>query len=214
MKNSLIFSILFLIISSCAENKTIYTVNLDYHEVAELVQWGMTAQNLILEWVPKISAIFADRNFPQTINLKLQNSEEGIAYADSNNIVVSSHWIKKHPNDIGLIVHEAVHVVQFYPEFEPGWITEGIADYIRWYLYEEKPLDWFPKGEKEKGYEAAYQTTGGFFLWIMENKNSDLILKLNETMKTASYQATIFETLTGSSLDELWAEYWEERENQ
>ena len=127
--------------------------------------------------------------------------------------MVSSHWIKKHPDDIGLIVHEAVHVVQFYPEFEPSWVTEGIADYIRWYLYEEKPLDWFPEGEKEKGYEAAYQTTGGFFIWIMENKNSDFIFKLNVAMKTARYQDKIFETLTGNSLDELWAEYWEERKN-
>ena len=33
-----------------------------------------------------------------------------------------------------------------YPDFDPGWLTEGIADYIRWHLYEEKPLDWmFPE---------------------------------------------------------------------
>ena len=90
-----------------------------------------------------------------------KKSDEGIAYADSNAITVSSRWIEKYPGDIGLIVHEAVHVVQLYPEFDPGWVTEGIADYIRWHLYEKNPLDWFPIGGEEKGYEAAYRITGG-----------------------------------------------------
>ena len=72
-----------------------------------------------------------------------------------------------------MIVHEAVHVVQLYPEFGPGWVAEGIADYIRWYLYEKKPLEWFPIGEEEKGYEVAYRIIGGFFLWVTNFKNSE-----------------------------------------
>ena len=46
---------------------------------------------------------------------------------------------------IGSVVHELVHVVQEYgrarrenPEAtrSPGWLVEGLADYIRWFLYE------------------------------------------------------------------------------
>ena len=29
----------------------------------------------------------------------MQNTDEGIAYADSNKIVVSSHWIEKYPEE-------------------------------------------------------------------------------------------------------------------
>ena len=90
--------------------------------------------------------------------------------------------IEKYPEDIGLVVHETVHVVQLYPKFEPGWVTEGIADYIRWHLYEKKLLEWFPIGEDEKGYEAAYRITGGFFLWITIHKNADFI-KINSFKK-------------------------------
>ena len=38
-----------------------------------------------------------------------------------------------------------------------------------------KPLEWFPIGKDEKGYQAAYKITGGFFLWITNFKNSDFI---------------------------------------
>ena len=58
-------------------------------------------------------------------------------------------------------MHEAVHVVQLYPEFDPGSVAEGIADYIRWHLYEKNPLEWCPIGGEEKGYETAYRITGG-----------------------------------------------------
>jgi hypothetical protein len=27
-------------------------------------------------------------------------------------------------------------VIQAYPDPDPGWITEGIADYLRWAIYE------------------------------------------------------------------------------
>ena len=33
-------------------------------------------------------------------------------------------------------MHELVHVVQQYRRRPPGWLVEGIPDYIRWYLYE------------------------------------------------------------------------------
>jgi len=66
-------------------------INLDYSETPHLEQWGKDAQQLLLEWIPKIGESLGVDKLPNEINLVLQNSDEGIAYADSNKIVVSSH---------------------------------------------------------------------------------------------------------------------------
>ena len=199
--------LLIIIIISCHKPYESVSVHLKVSQVPQLENWGFHAKELIKLWSPRISRILDIEDYPHNIDLTIQKSDEGIAFADSNAITVSSHWIEKYPEDIGLIVHEAVHVVQLYPKFEPGWITEGIADYIRWHLYEKKPLDWFPVGEDEKGYEAAYRITGGFFLWITLHKNADFMKILNTSMKNIEYEDTIFFLYTGNDLDGLWKEY-------
>jgi len=199
--------LLTIIILSCHKPFKPIEVNLDITQVPHLKSWGYQAKELIIIWSPRISQILDVEEYPHNIELTLQKSDEGIAYADSNAITVSSHWIEKYPEDIGLIVHEAVHVVQLYPNFEPGWVTEGIADYIRWAHYEKKPLEWFPVGKNDKGYEAAYRTTGGFFLWITQFQNSNFIKILNNSMKKGEYSEEIFSQYTGKKLDMLWQEY-------
>ena len=199
---------LFLVfIISCHKPYESVSVHLNISQAPQLENWGLYAKELITLWSPRIARILDVEDYPHNIDLTIQKSDEGIAFTDSNAITVSSHWIEKYPEDIGLIVHEAVHVVQLYPEFEPGWVTEGIADYIRWHLYEKKPLYWFPIGEDEKGYEAAYRITGGFFLWIVIHKNEDFIKILNTYMKDCEYKDSIFFQYTGNDLDALWQEY-------
>jgi hypothetical protein len=200
--------LLCIFLLSCNQPEIpIIKINLDYSETPHLKEWGKDAQQLLLKWVPQIGQILDENNIPDEINLVIQNSDEGIAYADSNKIVVSSHWIEKYPEDIGLIVHEGVHVVQMYPNFEPGWLTEGIADYVRWHLYEEKPLEWLPMSKNEKGWEDAYRVTGGFLLWLVKDKNTNIIKKLNLAMKTNTYNDSIFINELGDSLFGLWQKY-------
>ena len=74
-----------------------------------------------------------------------------------------------------------------------------------------KRLEWFPIGEDEKGYQAAYKITGGFFLWITNFKNSDFIKILNTAMKKGEYDETVFFNSTGGELDPLWQEYMQYR---
>lgn len=44
---------------------------------------------------------------------------------------IAADWVKSQPNDFGMVVHELTHLVQRYPPGSPGWLVEGIADYIR-----------------------------------------------------------------------------------
>ena len=207
--NKIFVGLISIIVFSCNSptQSPIIKVNLDYSETPHLENWGKDAKILLEEWVPKTADILKIEKYPHEINLVLQKSDEGIAYADSNKIVVSSHWIEKYPEDIGLIVHEGVHVVQLYPNFNPGWLTEGIADYIRWHLYEKKPMDWFPMSENENGWEDAYQVTGGFLLYLTKEINPNIVQILNSAMKTDSYSDSIFNENLGENLPELWDNY-------
>ena len=74
-----------------------------------------------------------------------------------------------------------------------------------------KPLEWFPIGKDEKGYQAAYKITGGFFLWMTNFKNSDFIKILNAAMKNGEYEQDIFYQNTDKDLDPLWEEYHQYR---
>ena len=95
------------------------SVNLNVSQGPRVENWGIQAKNLITIWYPRIAPVLDVEEYPHNIDFTLQKSDDGIAYTDSNAITVSSHWIEKYPKYIGLIVHEAVHVVQLYPEFEP-----------------------------------------------------------------------------------------------
>ena len=117
MKKYLYLILIFII--SCHKPYESVSVNLNVSQVPRLENWGIQAKNLITIWCPRIAPVLDVEEYPHNIDLTLQKSDEGIAYTDSNIIAVSSHWIEKYPKYIGLVVHEAVHVVQLYPKFEP-----------------------------------------------------------------------------------------------
>ena len=106
-----------------------------------------------------------------------------------------------------MVIHELTHVIQRYPKPQPWWITEGIADYIRWAIYEGKPQKWFPKNKKPDGYTAGYRETAGFLLWLESDKAPGIVKELNSAMRKQSYSDEIFKQRTGKGVKELWGEY-------
>ena len=186
-----------------------FIVILNTEEVPSQANWGIAAKNLIEKWDrPVLDMLGVNLSTAiDTVFLTLRNVEEGIAWTDGNNIDVTSFWMNLHPEDLGFIVHELVHVHQDYPHFEPGWITEGIADYIRWGFYEDKPLDWFPVDTTLDGYTRSYRITGGFFLWLKNIKSKGIVKILDKAMKSSEYSDSIFAEQTGLSLTQLWKEY-------
>lgn len=184
-------------------------VELDTSQVPELRQWGEEARALIVQWHARISNLLPTAGFkpPRRVSLTLRKSDQGIGGTSGTHISVSSHWIEKHPEDLGLVFHELVHVIQAYPSAEPGWLTEGIADYLRWGIYEGKEQAWFPRPRKEQGYRQGYQVAGGFLMWLESDKAPGIVKKLNTAMRNRTYSDRIFSVETGQSLDELWHEY-------
>lgn len=196
---------LFLTTSPAAE----VTVDLDVAEVPELSEWGEKGRGLLEEWHPRITNLLSSPGFtpPARLSLRLKKSDKGVGATSGTRITVFSNWLEKRPDDFGLLVHELVHVIQRYPRMEPVWVTEGIADYIRWAIYEGKPQEQFPVPGEPDGYKRGYQPAAGFLLWLETDPAPGIVRRLNAAMRDSTYTPEIFEDATGRDLDTLWADY-------
>jgi hypothetical protein len=104
-----------------------------------------------------------------------------------------------------MVVHELTHVVQAYPPGGPGWLVEGIADYIRIVKFE--PQAPRPKLTRLASYKDAYKTTAMFLEWIEKQHTPDLVVKMNAALRAGAYRDELWKELTGKTLDKLWADY-------
>lgn len=58
-----------------------------------------------------------------------------------------------------------------------------------------------------KGYEHGYTVAASFLLWLEQNKDPQIIRKLNSAMRTNSYRARFWTTHCGAPLGQLWASF-------
>lgn len=213
MMKSFLFGLGMVVMGVLAPRAEV-VVTVDVSEAPELEAWGQQAKTLIEEWYQRTINLLPSKGavIPQEITFKIQKTDKGVAWASGSVIVVASHWIESHPEDIGCVYHELVHVVQNYQQRYPGWIVEGIADYLRWAIYEGKPLSWFPFSEKPRGYTDSYRVTGGFFLWLESDVSPGIVKKLNKALRDKTYtDESFFTNETTKTLDTLWGEYLKER---
>ncbi|APS37745.1 basic secretory protein-like protein [Salegentibacter sp. T436] len=151
-----------------------------------------------------------------TIYVKIDTSYTGVAFANNGKITISSQWLEKKPNDLDVITHEAMHIVQSYPhQAGPGWLTEGIADYVRYkYGVNNEGAEWFlPEYSPDQSYKNSYRITARFLAWISNNYNQNLVVTLDRNMRENTYSEVLWKELTGATLDELWEAYAENPDN-
>ena len=134
---------------------------------------------------------------------------DGVAATGDGVSTFSPKWMKAHPEDIDVVTHEVMHIVQDYRHEVPGWLTEGIADYARyvygvnnvgsrWKLYD------YHSGQN---YTNAYRITARFLVWVEKNKNHRIVDKLDAAMRKGTYTPDLWAKLTGKPVDDLWKEY-------
>lgn len=185
-------------------------VEIDCSDSPESKAWAEKAEKLAKEWYPKLINMLDSDGFRPTESLKLVFKKmDGVAYASGNTITISAAWIEKNPGDLGMVVHELTHVIQAYRGRNPGWVVEGIADYIRFFQYEPGNVATRVNPDRNK-YTDSYRVTACFFDWIVENKEKDFIKKMNDVCRSGRYSnENTFKDITGKTVDELWEEYAE-----
>lgn len=186
------------------ENFTI-TITGDIDSDMAVIAGKMTT--LFYECYPKLVENYENpkKPAPRHIHVIFKNRMRVPAYCQRDRISVSVEWLKRNPNDIGMLTHELTHAVQAYPRFEPGWFTEGFADYAR-KLYGPKVQPGWALPERltaRNSYKDSYRVTGRFFIW-MDEKHPGVVTKLHQRLQNREFTIDDFRKLTGSSIDDLW----------
>jgi hypothetical protein len=184
-------------------------VTVDTSEVPDLADWGQKAKVLVEKWHPLIAELLRSDGFtpPAEVRLVFKKDMRGVAYTSRATITVAADWVKKHPGDTGMVVHELTHVVQSYRATprNAGWLVEGIADYVRFFHYE--PETAVTVNPRRDSYRNGYRTGAAFLAWVEKTHDKEVVRKLNAALRKSEYKDELFKTYTSKTLDELWAEF-------
>lgn len=134
---------------------------------------------------------------------------DGVAATGDGVSTFSPAWLKAHPEDIDVVTHEVMHIVQDYRHEVPGWLTEGIADYVRYtYGVNNARSNWtLPAYKPGQKYTDAYRVTARFLVWAEKHKNKHIVDRLDAAMRKGTYTPALWVKLTGKTVDDLWTEY-------
>ncbi len=198
-----------------------YRFTVDTTEAPDLTEWAHRELIPAMQkWYPLIVNMLPSEGYtaPKTFSIVFTDSYKGVAATMGNRIVGSPAWYRGQLKGeaIGSMVHELVHVVQQYgrarrpgAERPPGWLTEGVPDYIRWYLYEpqSKGCEISPRRAATAKHDASYRVSANFLNFVIAKYDKDLIRELNAAMREGRYSAELWKTRTKRTVEEL-AEEW------
>jgi hypothetical protein len=207
------------LVESVAIEGTPYRFTVDTNEAPDLTEWATKVMIPVMkEWYPKIVKMLPSENFeaPRTFSITFTNSYRGVAATAGNRIMCSPSWYRSNLKGeaLGSLVHELVHVVQQYSRRRggarpPGWLIEGIPDYIRWYLYEpeSRGAEISPRNVSRTKYDGSYRVSANFLNYVTGKYDKELIAKLNAAMREGRYDAAIWKEATGKTVEELGEEW-------
>ena len=202
-----------------------YEITFDVTETPELKEWVIgKLKPACVEWYPKIVAMLPSEGFeaPKKFPVVFRRNGRGVAATVGTRVICDYPWFSRNLEGEakGAVIHELVHVVQQYGRARrtqggdgaprraqnPGWLVEGLADYIRWFLYESQNLRPKPNPERAN-YNDSYRTTGHFLNYLTEKYDKDIIKKLNAAMREGRYNEEIWKEITGKTVEELGQEW-------
>jgi hypothetical protein len=183
-------------------------IALDVSDAPEMKAWGEKVVRVCERQYPMICDELASDGFapPTQIRMALRTNYKGVAAAGGGRITGSVKYFQDHPNDIGAMVHETAHCVQSYRgRNNPGWLVEGIADYVRFWKYE--PGKAGRVNPERARYDGSYRTTAAFLAFVTEKYDPQVVNKLNARMRANRYDVGVWKELTGKTVEELNQEW-------
>ena len=201
-----------------------YTVDLTI--APDLVKWtDEELMPMVYQWYPKLIAMLPSDGYtaPKSIKLTFKDDMGGTpAYAMGNDLSLSLPFFRSQLKGEakGCVVHEMSHIVQGYgrasatnphPSPTPGWVVEGIADYIRWFLYEpqSKGAEITKRNIANAKYNDSYRTTANFINWVVLTYDKDFLRKINAAARAGTYSEKIWQDSTKKTSAELGQEWHE-----
>jgi hypothetical protein len=200
-----------------------YRITIDTSQTADLRDWARTElAPAVREWYPKLVEMLPSEGYEAPTNVVITFSPDmrGVAAAGGNRIRCAAEWFRKNLKGEakGAVIHELVHVVQNYgwgrrnnPDATrtPGWIVEGIPDYIRWFKYEpeSKGAEITERNFSRARYDANYRITGNFLNWVAQKHGDAFIQKLNAAARHGKYNEDLWKEHTGKTVQELGDEW-------
>lgn len=179
----------------------------DVSDAPEMKEWAEKAARVCEQQYTMINEELKDDRFqpPRRVKMRLKKMG-GVAYAAGTQITGSAAYFKRKPEDVGAMVHETVHVVQSYRvRGNPGWLVEGIADYVRFFKYEPGKIG--PINSSRARYDGSYRVTAAFLAYLTEKYDKDIVRKLNKMMREGEYKKEAFQKWTGKTLEQLGEEW-------
>jgi hypothetical protein len=220
MKKYILISIAFLAIGS-VKAQTVSVLRRGGYQLAFFNQdktLDTALQTRMINTFFKVYPELAAEYNPQTlkaVTIIIDTAYKGVAETANGTVTIASAWMHKHPEDIDVITHEVMHIVQDYKgSVGPGWLTEGIADYARYkFGVNNQAANWsLPAYKAGQNYDNAYRITARFLLWIEEKVKPGTVKALDAQLRTHTYTKNSWKQLTGKSVDELWKAYMEKPE--
>jgi outer membrane protein assembly factor BamB len=180
----------------------------DVTDAPEMQPWAEKVARICELAYPMINEELQSDGYrpPHYVTMTLKSRYRGVAEASGNRITGSVKFFTDHPDDVGAMVHETAHVVQQYKgRGNPGWLVEGVADYVRFFKFEPSNLG---RIDIERArYNSSYRVSAAFLAWVSARYDKQLVLKLNRLMREGKYNDEVFAELTGKQLDELDQEW-------
>lgn len=197
---------------------------LDTTNAPDLEEWSKKELlPVIEEWYPKLVKLMPSKGYraPESVLFEYRTDMGGTpAYAIGNRIALHADWFRSQLKGEakGCVVHEMGHIVQNYwraartnpnPKPTPGWITEGICDYLRWFLYEPESRGAIIRRPEDARHDASYRVSANFIDWVVRHKHPTLLADLNAAAREGRYEPELWKKWTGMDLTQLEAA-WKE----
>lgn len=200
-----------------------YQISIDTTQTPDLTTWVHDQlAPVVREWYPKIIALLASDGYeaPRKFVIRFDAEMRGVAATSGTDVHCAADWMRQNlaGEAKGAIVHELVHVVQQYNRGgrrnrrtaqTPGWLVEGIADYVRWFLYEpeSRGAEISGRNVSRARYDASYRVSANFINWVTQKYDPQVVTKLNAAAREGRYQDDLWKEYTGRTLQELGDEW-------
>jgi hypothetical protein len=179
------------------------TITLDASQAPDLAGWLQNQVGATLNsWYPQVQPTLGG-TAPGSFTVRISSSYTGVAYTSGTTITLSASYFRSHQSDVGATVHESVHVAQQYRGLA-GWAVEGVADWFRFYRYENRPQ---PKPPASSSWTAGYRVTAYYFEYIRSHYDANFLRKMHAAGQAGNPSAeTVIQQSTGKTPAQVWNE--------